>query len=198
MIISCRDGETEAVIATHNEAVEKMLLNLKIKENLLLQKSRLKWDYDGDCNNKYFHSILKERRTENFIGSLPSNIGRLESVEDVKEEVRRLFWDSFKEEEYSHHILEGIQFKSLSQLDSAFSESIFSMREIKEVVWACDGSKSPASDGYNFFFIKKYWNFLRKTFISSLTIFTLLVCYLRLLLRHFSVLFPRRKFLLAL
>lgn len=95
-----------------------MWLNLKIKENILLQKSKLRWNNKGDCNIKYFHSILKERRTRNFIGYLPSINGRLEIVGEVKDEVRRFFEESFKEEDFSRPTLEGIHFKSLTQQDS--------------------------------------------------------------------------------
>jgi len=32
---------------------------------------------------------------------------------------------------------------------------VFSEEKVKEVVWQCEGSKSPDPDGFNFNFIKK-------------------------------------------
>lgn len=37
----------------------------------------------------------------------------------------------------------------------------FSIEEIKEVIWECDGRKSPGPDGFNFNFIKNCWNIIK-------------------------------------
>lgn len=64
---------------------------LKISFEMLQKKARLKWDCDGDSNNKYFRSVLKERRHKNFIGSIQSSKGMVDSIRDAKEEV----WNHF-------------------------------------------------------------------------------------------------------
>lgn len=38
-------------------------------------------------------------------------------------------------------------------------EVLFSELEIKEVVWSYKGSMNPGPDEFNFFFIKKFWDF---------------------------------------
>lgn len=35
------------------------------------------------------------------------------------------------------------------------------MAEIRDAVWDCDGNKSPGPDGYNFKFIKEFWDILQ-------------------------------------
>ncbi|XP_058746742.1 uncharacterized protein LOC131619688 [Vicia villosa] len=42
-------------------ANRKFWLNLKIKENMIKQKARVRWINDGDVNSKYFHSLMKKR-----------------------------------------------------------------------------------------------------------------------------------------
>ncbi|CAI8609841.1 unnamed protein product [Vicia faba] len=39
-------------------------------------------------------------------------------------------------------------------------EEVFTMKEVKEVVWECDGNKCPGPDGYNFSFLHRCWNTL--------------------------------------
>ncbi|XP_058746296.1 uncharacterized protein LOC131619189 [Vicia villosa] len=148
------------------KASGRFWLNLKIKENMLIQKSRLKWLNDGDSNSKYFHRVMKERRRRNHISSIVTRSGIMEKVEDVKEEVRRHFNSKFKEDNFSRPILENASFNSLSMEESASLESPFNKEEIKEAVWNCDGSKSPGPDGFTLFFVKNCWYFLKEDLMA--------------------------------
>jgi len=38
-------------------------------------------------------------------------------------------------------------------------------------VWQCEGSKRPDSDGFNFNFIKKSWDFIKEDFVVALAVF---------------------------
>ena len=44
----------------------------------------------------------------------------------------------------------------------------FSEEEIKAAVWACGGDKSPGPDGFNFNFIKQFWETLKPDFTRFL------------------------------
>lgn len=64
------------------------------------------WIKEGDLNIMYFHAMLKYRlRKNNFLG-VNSSEGRIESVEEVKEEVRKLFKDRFTEVSWNRPFLE--------------------------------------------------------------------------------------------
>jgi len=39
--------------------------------------------------------------------------------------------------------------------------------EIKEAVWECEGSKSPGLNGYNFGFIKVFWETLKNDIVKA-------------------------------
>ncbi|XP_058784900.1 uncharacterized protein LOC131659770 [Vicia villosa] len=77
--------DPEVVTSKRKLSSSKFWLNLKIKENMLIQKSRLNWLNDGDNNSKFFHSVMKGRRRLNHIGPLVTQAGMIESVEGVRE-----------------------------------------------------------------------------------------------------------------
>ncbi|XP_058765931.1 uncharacterized protein LOC131639452 [Vicia villosa] len=117
LLKSCKEDEVDGLVKVRSEVSRKMWLNMRVKENMLLQKSRARWDREGDMNNKYFHSVLKSRRRRNFIGRITTERGKVEKVEKVKEEIRRHFEAKFEEANSMHPWLEGIQFKSISSAD---------------------------------------------------------------------------------
>ncbi|XP_058784706.1 uncharacterized protein LOC131659549 [Vicia villosa] len=86
---------------------------------MILQKSRFKWYKYGEINGKYLHVILKARRRVNFISSIDSGSGLLESVGDIKEEVRRHFEVKFSEPVNSWVAMEGVQINYISHEDIA-------------------------------------------------------------------------------
>lgn len=38
----------------------------------------------------------------------------------------------------------------------------FTVEEIKESVWQCERSESSGLDGFNFYFIKQFWDILKR------------------------------------
>nr|GEV10009.1 transposon TX1 [Tanacetum cinerariifolium] len=55
------------------EARRKWIETEKEKADILKQKSRLKWDIEGDENSKYFNSVVKRRNNKNSIRGLMIN-----------------------------------------------------------------------------------------------------------------------------
>ncbi|XP_058784290.1 uncharacterized protein LOC131659066 [Vicia villosa] len=143
------------------EASSRLWRNLRIKENMLLQRSKLSWLKEGDSNSGFFHKVMKQRRRHNHIGHILSSRGLVESVEDVREEVFHHFGNKFIEPEEVRPLLDGIDFKAISSEEAVGLEKPFTEYEIKKAVWDCGGNKSPGPDGYSFLFINKCWHFIK-------------------------------------
>ncbi|GJZ39038.1 putative RNA-directed DNA polymerase [Tanacetum coccineum] len=58
-----------------------------------------------------------------------------------------------------------------SPTDASFLESLFSINEIKSAIWECDGLKAPEPDGFNFKFIKTYWNVIKDDVVNCVKYF---------------------------
>ncbi|XP_058784197.1 uncharacterized protein LOC131658967 [Vicia villosa] len=136
-----RERWEEEIHLNNVKASKNIWFNLKLKENMLIQKSRMRWLNNGDENTRFFHNTVKERRRLNRICMVDSNEGVASSVNEVKETVRNHFEDKFKEDCFNRPLLEGIAFKSLSVDQACSLEAPFTLEEIREAVWSCDGSK---------------------------------------------------------
>lgn len=113
------DGLNEEVVGKRKEACNQFWLTLTIKENMLIQKARLKWLNNGDNNNKYFHWFVKERRRHNHICVLNSNGRIVDSVRELKEQVFSNFPSKFVEQVRSRPSLEGNIFNIIKDTDSS-------------------------------------------------------------------------------
>jgi len=89
----------------------------------------------------------------------------------VRAEAKKLFENRFKATGDFGVRLDGVEFKSLTQEDNMSLVADFSEKEVREVVWHCDRSKSPGPDGFNFNFIKKSWEFIKEEFMAALVFF---------------------------
>ncbi|XP_058726233.1 uncharacterized protein LOC131597559 [Vicia villosa] len=101
------------IVLNRKEATREFWMKLRIKENMLAQKSKVKWLNESDCNSSFFHKVLKEKRRINHIGSISSSGIILERVEEVKEEVLRHFSNKYGAER-ERWGLEGIEFDRIS------------------------------------------------------------------------------------
>ena len=78
------------------------------------------------------------------------------------------FKDRFSEQNSNRPTLDGVQFPSLGQREKESLVARFYELEIKSAVWDCGGDKSPGPDGFNFNFIKQFWEILKPNFIRFL------------------------------
>lgn len=78
--------------------------------------------------------------------------------------VKEFYVRKFKENYRDSPILDGVPFKSLSEFESKGLEGVFSMEELKSVVWHCENEQCPGLDGYNFKFIKGFWEQIKGEF----------------------------------
>ena len=73
------------------------------------------------------------------------------------------FTDRFTEPSLTRPTFWSPNFKKLSAEDNNRLERPFTLEEIKEAMWDCDGSKALGPDGFNFNFIKKSWDVIKMT-----------------------------------
>ncbi|WJX46635.1 beta-amyrin 28-monooxygenase [Trifolium repens] len=128
---------------------------------MAFQRSRSKWLKEGDLNSKFFHNCIKSRLRRNMLVALRTQHGWVEGPSQVREEVVSYFRNHFSNEEWPRPNLDGIVFPQVSLEKMSLLTDIFTLDEISEVVRGCDGSKSPGPDGYNFAFVKHFWNLMK-------------------------------------
>ncbi|XP_058776539.1 uncharacterized protein LOC131650844 [Vicia villosa] len=141
---------------------------------------------------------MKARRRENFINSIQSENDVLESVGEIKEEVRRHFESKFCEPVFHRPSLEGVSLKAISFREKSNLEELFTEKEIKDAVWGCEGSKSLGPDGYNFFFIIKCWSFTKADFLRFFNDFHSNDILLKVIVSLFITLIPKKEKSIAL
>ncbi|GJU03619.1 mutator type transposase, partial [Tanacetum coccineum] len=116
------------------------------KENeqvgILRQKTRIKWDIEGDENSKYFHTVIRRRNNKNNIRGLMIDGVWCEEPDRKKEEV-------------------------LSVEDSCSLEAPFTENEVWEAVCGCGSDKAPGPDGFNFKYIKHFWEVIKTDIVAA-------------------------------
>ncbi|GAU51623.1 hypothetical protein TSUD_414500 [Trifolium subterraneum] len=166
-----------AIDGTNSMLVDKGGINkkfwdqLNFKESLIRQKSRANWVSEGDSNTRFFHASLKSRRRRNQMIMLRRGDEWIQGVENIKLEVKNHFAGNFTEDWENRPFVHDINFKELSEEDNAFLIQPFVEEEVKEVVWSCDGNKSPVPDGFNFNFLKECWSMVKGDVLEFLNEF---------------------------
>ncbi|XP_071719483.1 uncharacterized protein [Rutidosis leptorrhynchoides] len=109
----------------------------KVEDSDIMQKSRVKWDTEGDENSGFFHNLLKQKRSTQMVGvTVPSpNLvpNRILAADD-RSDLERMVTDD----------------------------------EIRDAIWDCGSYKVPGPDGFNFYFIKRYWDVLKVELIATI------------------------------
>lgn len=134
---------------------------MKDKESLLRQKSRQRWLVAGDANTSYFHACIKARRRKNQVVTIMVGDKWVEELEEIKNEVIKHYTNVFLEDDGIRPLLDGITFRQLGDLQNRNLTAVFSVDEVEEAVLSCHGDKAPGPDGFNFSFIKIFWDVLK-------------------------------------
>lgn len=67
---------------------EEFWKQLRAKESILCQKSRSKWQREGDSNSRFFHACVNSNRRRNQITALKVGEEWLEEASDVKRAIK--------------------------------------------------------------------------------------------------------------
>ncbi|GJW05106.1 hypothetical protein Tco_1563962 [Tanacetum coccineum] len=118
----------------------------KLESMDIVQKSRVKWEVEGDEIQFFFMALLTLE----------------ENLKWSKESCLMVF--GIPNLRTSNQL-------SLTSSRINFLESMVSMDEIKAAVWDCGSQKAPGPDGYSFMFIKKFWDLLKHDIQSFVVCF---------------------------
>ncbi|XP_022032258.1 uncharacterized protein LOC110933336 [Helianthus annuus] len=141
----------------------KEIEGYKVKD--IIQRSRARWDLEGDENTRFFHGYIKSRRACNNIPGLMINDVWVTRPSLIKKEIMGFFKRAFEEKIRERPKLIFQNAKRLSEAEAASLTVPFSKEEIKRAVFECGSDKAPGPDGFNFNFIKRYWNVFENDFL---------------------------------
>ncbi|PNY14141.1 cysteine-rich receptor-like protein kinase [Trifolium pratense] len=184
-------GLVEAEVGERKVLFEKLWNILKSIDAMTFQRSRSRWLKEGDSNTKYFHNCIKARHRRNRVVALRTTTGWVEGPVGVRGAVVSYFRDHFDNEDWHRPTLDGITFPCLSLANADLLTASFTMEEISEVVKGCDGSKSPGPDGFNFAFIKEFWEIMKHDVRIMFDQFHGNACLPKSLLSYFITLIPK-------
>lgn len=71
--------------------------------------------------------------------------------------------------------------------------SSFTEDEVREAVWSCDSSKSPGPDGFNFAFVKEFWEILKPNIMRFMQEFHIHGRFVKGFNPTFIVLIPKKE-----
>lgn len=125
LLISYNKDKVDKFVIRRSNVASFTWKKLMMKENMFLQKSRLKLIREGDMNNKYFHNIMKGRTRRKYIRLIQTEGGVLESVGEVEDEVRRHFREKYTEPDFNMPSLDDIEFRRMTVGDRNILEEPF-------------------------------------------------------------------------
>ncbi|KAL8493586.1 hypothetical protein ACS0TY_024678 [Phlomoides rotata] len=166
--LSRLDAKLETSVWSEEDRDSRRDLLIKLEEyhlkrdRLLLQKSRSRWLKDGDENSSFFHSLINKRNRLGEISCVKVKEKWLEGGREISEGIFHYFKEFFSELKNKEFRVRGINYSKLDKKDNDFLIKEFSEEEVKRVIWSCDDNKSPGPDGFNFKFIKSFWDVIEK------------------------------------
>ncbi|GJU98180.1 RNA-directed DNA polymerase, eukaryota, reverse transcriptase zinc-binding domain protein [Tanacetum coccineum] len=137
----------------------------------LQQKSRIKWDIEGDKNSKFFHGLINQRRRTNSIHGIMSDGTWITEPLHVKETFLNVFKYKFQPHDPMTDLPSITCPSNLSSFDLDMLEKDVTLEEIKFAVWDCGNDKAPGPDDFTFGFIKRYWELLKNDIMKFVTRF---------------------------
>nr|GEX20199.1 putative ribonuclease H protein At1g65750 family [Tanacetum cinerariifolium] len=145
---------------------------IKDKEyvSMLRQKTRLKWDVEGDENTKFFHSYVRRRNNKCNIRGLVVNEIWYEDPKTIKAEMARHYKTLFSER--SRPSFRCNRIKKISMKDARNLERDIDEKEIWEAIRGCGRNKAPGPDGFNFMFIMKTWDIIKTDLVKAIMWFS--------------------------
>ncbi|MCI34676.1 transposon TX1 putative protein, partial [Trifolium medium] len=104
---------------------------------------------------------MKTRRKRNGLVVLRTPTGWAEGPAQVRAATSDFYRDHFAGTDWVRPTLDGLVFTTVSEGQNVDLIAPFTGEEIEEMISSCDGTKSPGPDGFNFAFIKSFWDLMK-------------------------------------
>ncbi|KAK1360807.1 hypothetical protein POM88_045281 [Heracleum sosnowskyi] len=139
--------------------LRKDLDNLYIlRDDILRQKSRLKWSLKGDRNTRFFHQTIRRRNHSNNIKKLWWNEEWLSSPNLIKNAFLDYFSKFLSAKDQRRIFAMGnLLTVKLSYEDNCWLEKDFSLEEIEWALKQMSNEKAPGPDSFKIGYIKEFW-----------------------------------------
>lgn len=111
----------------------------------------------------------------------------------LKEKIFSHFQSQFMQTNYQRPTMDGIHFSRISDAENSILMAEFTKEEIKAAVWGCEGNSCPGPDGYNFIFIKRFWNVVGNDFFKMVEDFHRNASLVKGCNASFVVLVPKKE-----
>ncbi|GJS50291.1 reverse transcriptase domain, reverse transcriptase zinc-binding domain protein [Tanacetum coccineum] len=137
------DGERVAWLGARKQCEDKE----KEYSNMLRQKSRFRWDVEGDENSKFFHLHVRRRNNECNLRGLVVNGLWCEDSKIIKAGMARHYKNLFFEGGKTRLVFCSNKLEEISIEEARMLEIEFSEKEVWEAICSCGGDKAPGPDG---------------------------------------------------
>lgn len=112
--------------------------------------------------------MIKRRNNKNNIRGLLINGCWNEDTTVLKSEITRFYKAVFSERAEKRPSFYCDRLARISREEADFLERPFSEEEVWNAVCACGGSKAPGPDGFNFKYLKTFWNIMKPDFMNAM------------------------------
>ncbi|GKB77670.1 transposon TX1, partial [Tanacetum coccineum] len=134
--------------------------------SMLRQKTRIKWDTEGDENSKFYHSFVKRRNNRCSLRGLM--VDGVWDPKSIKVEAARHYKKLFSEGAVIRPIFFSNKIVKISMEEAIILEKAFDEKEVWDAVRGCGGDKAPGPDGFNFKFIRKVWEVIKPDVLGAI------------------------------
>ncbi|GKV16349.1 hypothetical protein SLEP1_g27004 [Rubroshorea leprosula] len=141
----------------HPDKANGVTFQIEQKEELSSRDNAISTGGIINCNRRFMMRSWEEEVKELWEVGKKLGLVRRGNEEEI---IKRLA--KFKEDSWGRSVVEGIEFKKVSDGDNAMLMAEFSIEEIKDAAWSCGGGKSPGLDSFHFNFIKRMWSLLEE------------------------------------
>lgn len=151
------------------EALDKMNELLYREEMMWLQRSRINWLREGDCNTKYFHRRAVWRARKNYIKRLKDENGRWITNRDDMHELANEFFDKLYDRDpgvVPSLVLQHVPCIITEEING-FLCAEFSEKEISDALFQIGPLKAPGPDGLPGRFFQRNSDIMKNDIIGA-------------------------------